>query len=141
MTQENHSVSNLKWKSPPYPSRSRGINSWSRRLRLGPESGAVSAMVWKTVPSTACPGKSRRVPLGCQELFLGRAVATLVWKIAPPLLSLRKPRRIRCDREELFLGRVVSALVWKIAPYPPWSEKSCRLYPGLESRTISISGL
>ena len=101
----------LGMKSEAFPTRSRGIDSWSRRLRLGLENCAFCALVWKVAPI---------------RLGLGRLHA-LIAKFAP------HPSRW----EELVLGCAVSASVWKIARSPPLSGKSCRLHPGLESRTVS----
>ena len=97
-----------------------------RRYRLGLESRAVSALVWKAAPS---PPWSRRLRLGLES----RAVSALVWKAAP---SPPWSRRLRLGLE----SRAVSALVWKAAPSPPsppWSGKSRRLRLGLESRAFS----
>ena len=67
------------------------------------------------------------------------AASALVWKVAPC-----PPRSRIIDswsrRPRIYLeSPAASALVWNVALYPSWSVKSCRLYPGLESCTVSTS--
>ena len=55
------------------------------------------------------------------------------------VVNQKTQKHIHHGGEEVVLGCAVSASVWKIAPSPPWSGKSCRLHPGLESGTKPTS--
>ena len=89
--------------------------SWSRRLRLGLESRAVSTLVWKVAPS----------PLGLRNCAASATIA--------------KNCLLSCCLRFGLESRAVSASVWKIDPSPTLSGKSRRIHPGLESRTVSNS--
>ena len=97
----------LNLKSCVVPSWSRGIDSWSRLLRDGQESRALSVVVGKVALSLPWPGKSRRFRLGRKELILGRAVSAMVGKVAPSLPWSEKSRCLCFSLE----SRVVSVLV------------------------------
>ena len=150
---KNCAVSALVWKdepSPPWYGKSRRIHrgreefflcravsasvAKSRRLRLGLENRAVSALIWavsnliaKVAPH---PPRGRKIGLWMRHLRLGhesRAVSNLVWKVEPSPPQYGKSRRIHRSREEFFLSRrlrlglqsfVVSVLVWKMSPSP-----------------------
>ena len=98
------------------------------------ESRAVSTSVVRNqflvAQSPSWSGKTRRLHLGlenCAVSALVRSVSTLIAEVAthPP----------RCQKTISRLRRLHLGL--KVAPSLPWSGKSCRLHPGLESRTVS----
>ena len=127
----------LSLKVAPSPPWSRGIDSWSRRLRLGLKSRVVFALVWIIGSFPPWSGRSCRLGLGCEELTLGRSVPAMIWKIAP-----YPPWSKKLNRFSLGPGsRAVSASVRKVAPFPPWTRgidsRSHHLRLGLESRTVS----
>ena len=155
----------LGMESEAYPPRSRAIDSWSRRLRLGLENWAVCAMVWKVAPIclglgrlhtliaklAPQPPRWRRISSWLRRLRFdmeNRTVSALVWKVMPSPLWSGKSHRIHLSREDCNLGRAVSASVWKLRrlllglkshPSLLWSGKSGRLRLGLEIRTVSTS--
>ena len=77
------------------------------------------------------------------SVWVWKVARTLPWSqmncfvVAPSPHLSENCSRIHLVCEQSFPGRAVYALVWKFAPSSCWSEKSCRLHPGLKNLAVS----